>query len=306
VQALYTYANLDLPTWPVFSVVRGTMQRLDLDYWYTLGRAMALLEHTFGVTPCDVDARGWSRANTALGWLKGIATGDFVIIPATRRLALELVNVLEPLIKGAQGQFSRVDENTQAKIFSTITAFHNIVRSGAQEIYVFHLHGRGAYSVSALLEDASVHLSVLAQRTIPESEKKDFGLAGACYACDLWTATGFHAMRALEAEARRYHRMVTSAAQEVDWTLDALINGNSGRNQFGLRDQWKKEGASNDNPLLLIITLLTSLNHIYRNPIMHPEMTLDSEKAKQVFDTAALAISTMVENSVTRQNALPK
>jgi hypothetical protein len=282
------------------------MQRLDIDYWYTLGRAMATLEQTFGVIPCDVDARGWSRANTAVGWLKPIAAGEFVLIPATRRLAAELVEVLEPLIARSQGKPTRLDEHTQAKIHVPLTAFHNIVRSGAQEIYVFHIHGRGAYSVSALLEDASAHLSSLAQQTIPASEKKDFALAGACYACDLWTATGFHAMRALEAEARRYHKIVTNATQEVDWTLHPLVNGNSGRNQFGLRDQWEKEGAKNDSPLLLIITLLTSLSHVYRNPIMHPEMTLDVEKAKQVFDTAGLAISSMVEDRVSRQNAVTR
>jgi hypothetical protein len=282
------------------------MQRLDLDYWYTLGRAMAMLEQTFGIIPCDVDARGWSRTGTALGWLKGVATGDFIVIPAMKRLAAELVAILDPLIEQSQGKFSRIDDHTQAKIHTTLTAFHNIVRSGAQEIYVFHVHGRGVYSVSALLEDAASHLSTLAQQEIPEPEKKDFALAGACFACDLWTATGFHAMRSLEAEARRYHKTVTSATQEVDWTLDPLINGNSGRSQFGLRDQWKKEGASNSSPLLLIITLLTSLSHIYRNPIMHPEMTLDMEKAKQVFDTAALAISSMVEDRVNRRNAAPK
>ena len=277
------------------------MQRLDVDYWYTLGRAMAMLEQTFGIIPCDVDARGWTRANTALGWLKGIATGDFVLISGTQRLANELVAVLEPLVETSQGRPSRIDAHDQARIYSTLTAFHNIVRSGAQEIYVFHIHERGAYSVSALLEDAATHLSTLAQQTIPESGKKDFALAGACYVCDLYTASGFHAMRALEAEARRYHKIVTNAPQEVDWTLDPLINGNDGRNQFGLRNQWKEEGSKNDSPLLLIISLLTSVAQIYRNPIMHPEMTLDLEQAKQVFDTAALVISAMVEDRVKRQ-----
>lgn len=277
------------------------MQRLDLDYWYTLGRSMSALDLTFGITPCDVDSRGWSRTNTALGWLKGIAAGEFVVIPAMTRLAAELAGILEPLVAQSQGRLTRVDEYTQAKIYTTLTAFHSAVRSGAQEIYVFHLHGRGAYSVSALIEGGAAHLSTLAQQAIPESEKKDFNLAGACYVCDLPTASGFHSIRAVEAEARRYHMVVTGAPREVDWTLDPLINGNSGRNQFGLRDQWKKEGTRFDSPLSLIISLLSSIAQIYRNPIMHPEMVLDLEQAKLVFDTAALAISTMVEDRVKRQ-----
>jgi hypothetical protein len=110
-------------------------------------------------------------------------------------------------------------------------------------------------------------------------------------------------MRALEAEARRYHMVVTSIPKEVDWTLDPLVNGNSGGKQFGLRVQWKKEGAKDDSPLMLIITLLSFINQIYRNPIMHPEMTLNLTKAKLVFDSAALAISAMVEDREHRQKA---
>ena len=109
-------------------------------------------------------------------------------------------------------------------------------------------------------------------------------------------------MRALESEARRYHMVVTGRTGEVDWTLNTVINGNSGKGQVGLRDQWKKEGAKDDSPLLLIIALLTSINQIYRNPIMHPEMVLNLDTAKQVFDTAALAISAMVADCVRRGN----
>jgi hypothetical protein len=277
------------------------MQRLDLDYWYTLGRAMAMLDVSFGIKPCDIDERGWSRVNTALGWLRPLSAGEFVLIPATQRLATELVEVLTPLLEKSKGHPARVDATTQAKIYTTLTAFNNIIRSGAQELYVFHVIGTGAYSVSALLENAASHLSPSAQKAIAQSETRDFCLAGACYVCDLPTASGFHAMRALEAEARRYHMAVTGLTKEVDWTLNPLINGNSGKKQIGLRDQWKKEGARDDSPLMLIISLLTSITQIYRNPIMHPEMTLNPEQAKLVFDTAALVISAMVEDRINRQ-----
>jgi hypothetical protein len=173
-------------------------------------------------------------------------------------------------------------------------------RDGAQEIYAFLVVGKGAYSASALISDATSHLSSLAQKELTKEEKQDFILAGACYACAFPTASGFHAMRAIEAEARRYHKQVTNCASVVDWTLDRLINGNSGQKQVGLRDHWKTEGARDDSPLHLIMALLTSINQIYRNPIMHPEMILDDAKAKQVFDTAALVISTMVEDRVKR------
>jgi hypothetical protein len=230
-----------------------------------------------------------------------IAAGDFDVIPGIRRLAGELVKLLSPLLETHQGKPARIDATTQARINVPIGAFHNVLRSGAQDLYVFHVFGVRAYSVTALLENAASHLSELAYQSVSESEKHDFNLAGVCLALDVPTASGFHAMRSLEAEARRYHKVVTGMPAEVDWTLEPLINGNSGRQQFGLRDQWKKEGQRDDSPLLLIITLLKSIAQIYRNPIMHPEMVLTQHEAKHVFDTAGLVISAMVEDRTKRE-----
>ena len=157
-----------------------------------------------------------------------------------------------------------------------------------------------AYSTSSLIHQAELHLSEQAQRVLSGDEIKDFRQAGECLAFGLYTASGFHAMRALEAEARRFHMIATGSSTQVDWTLDPIINGNSGRKQFGLRDQWKKEGARDDSPLVLIMTLLSTITHIYRNPIMHPEMTLDPEQAKQVFNVSSIAINAMVSEGIKR------
>jgi hypothetical protein len=278
------------------------MQRIDLDYWYTFGRAMSLLEECFAVTPCNLDSRDWSRIKTAVSWLGPIATGKLALLSGTKAAAAELIALLAPLLEGHRNTpEATVDPLSQAKIYTLITAFHNSMRSGAQDAYVFLVSGIGAYSATALISDATSHLSELVQQTLDKAEKQDFVVAGACLACAFPTASGFHSMRAMEAEARRYHKFVTGAAIQVEWTLDSLINGNSGKGRFGLRDQWKKEGARDDSQLLLIISLLSSINQIYRNPIMHPEMTLDSGQAKKVFDTAALAISSMVEDRKERE-----
>jgi hypothetical protein len=272
--------------------------RISVEYWYTFGRAMSLLEECFSLVPCDLTPRDWSRISNAIKWLEPIASGEYALIKGTIGIAKELLTLLPPLV---EQKCVRVEPILQAQIHHVLTSFHNEVKSGAFEIYTFLISGVGAFSASALVEDATCHLSEEAQKELIHAEKSDFKLAGACLACMLYTATGFHAMRALEVEARRYHMTVIGGQKEVDWTLDPLINGNSGRNQFGLRDQWKKEGARPDSPLALIISLLASINQIYRNPIMHPEMTLDGPMAKEVFDTAALAISKMVQDRLKRK-----
>lgn len=277
------------------------MEPIDLDYWYTFGRAMALLGECFAKTPCLLGARDLSRISNAMNWLTPIASEEHLVIPGTPQLAKELIELLSPLLQEKETAHpTPVGGMLQAGINNALTAYHNVARSGAQQIHTFLVSGIGAYSATAMVSNAASHLSELAQSQLSGPEKEDFISAGACLACSFPTASGFHAMRALEAEARRYHMVVTGLDKEVDWTLDPLINGNSGKGQVGLRDQWKSEGAKDDSQLLLIITLLKSVAQIYRNPIMHPEMVLNEDTAKQIFDTAALAISAMVRDRAIR------
>jgi hypothetical protein len=295
----FCFADVNFPTSPYRLGGREHMQQFDVDYFYTLGRAMAGLDECFNTGgPCVLDNRDLNTINTALGWLKPIASKSLETVPGTALLAKEIVGLIEPLLAPTASPTLTVTRHAEIKF--SVDAFHNVLRSGAQQIYAFLVLGKGAYSASALIADAASHLSPLAQQVLSKEEKQDFILAGACYACAFPTAAGFHAMRAVEAEARRYHKEVTGCVSIVDWTLDRLINGNSGQKQVGLRDQWKTEGARDDSSLHLIMALLISINQIYRNPIMHPEMILDDPKAKKVFDTAALVVSIMVEDRVQR------
>ncbi len=155
----------------------------------------------------------------------------------------------------------------------------------------------------SLAQTADLHLSELARQVVADTIKKDFTWAGACLAADLFTACGFHAMRALETEARTYHTIVTGV-EMTDVPLWVLIDGD--QKTFpgsGLRGQHEKEGSPQDSQLGLVIALLAYLNKIYRRPIMHPEMTLNHETAKEVFDATAIAISAMVADGEHRREA---
>jgi hypothetical protein len=68
----------------------------------------------------------------------------------------------------------------------------------------------------------------------------------------------------------------------------------------GVLEQEEGQKAS-DSPLGLIIAHLARMNNIYRKPITHPAMTLDSpDAAKEVFDLAAISISLLEKDFVKR------
>jgi hypothetical protein len=48
----------------------------------------------------------------------------------------------------------------------------------------------------------------------------------------------------------------------------------------------------------LVIETLNRINNVYRKPITHPDMVLDSARAMTVFDSAKCAIELMLEDAV--------
>jgi hypothetical protein len=50
-------------------------------------------------------------------------------------------------------------------------------------------------------------------------------------------------MRAVEAEARRYHMLLTGAPKEVDWTLDPLIKAIAAEVNWDCGISGKKRGV---------------------------------------------------------------
>jgi hypothetical protein len=222
-------------------------------------------------------------------------------------MAEDILALVAPIATNEKRGDQSVVYSTQiTQLFQLLRKFGAVLESECSDIFTYHVPNVGAYSTESLIEKAESHLSTEAQNTLTKEDIADFRHAGECLAFGLHTACGFHAMRALEDEARRYHKIVTGAPVEVDWTLDTLVNGNSGRGQFGLRDQWKKEGARDDSPLVLVMSLLSTLTHIYRNPIMHPEMVLDPEQAKQVFNVSSVTINAMVADRIKRGASVGK
>ena len=123
----------------------------------------------------------------------------------------------------------------------------------------------------------------------------DIAEAGRCLLLERHTAAGFHTMRALEAVARGYFRFVFN---------DEPINKNNKR-PLGLGEiasnlskyKTKLESSNIETGALdYIIPILDHLTSIYRNGIMHPELTLSEDLAIDVFDNAKSAIAAMLRD----------
>jgi hypothetical protein len=278
------------------------MDTINVQYFYGLGFAFGRIQEV-AVSGEKLNSWHWSGAlESAKEWATSCSKFEGDLLPKTRKAAVALLASLDEFSK-LLGQDREANTEEWRLISSGIENFYKVFEQEVEDTHCFVVTPVGAYAVTALLVNASSHLSQRAQQIVDDEVKVDFNQAGTCLALDLYTACGFHAMRAVEAEARYYHKDVTGVELK-DVPLGKLIYGDpKSYPNSGLRTQHAKEGSSHDDALGLIISLLSQINAIYRRPIMHPEMSLSAAKAKFVFDTAAIAISAMVTDAVDRLQA---
>lgn len=275
------------------------MDRIHMQYFCGLGFALGRLQSVANSND-KLNSWRWSTmTGVAKDWVQSCATFEVDVLPKTKKGASRLIAVLDEFSKLLGNDREATTEEWKV-IPDGIAEFYKIFEQESEDANVFIVTPVGAYAVSSLLENACSHLSKPAQEIVADEVRQDFDQAGRCLALDLYTACGFHAVRAMEAEARFYHEDVTGV-ELTDVPIGTLIHGDQKKYPgSGLQIQHNKEGGSNENPLGLIISLLSQINAIYRRPIMHPEMSLGRDRAKFVFDTAAIAISAMVTDAVVR------
>ena len=103
---------------------------------------------------------------------------------------------------------------------------------------------------------------------------RDIKDAGKCLALDCHTASGYHILRAVE-------RVVIKYVEKVTGTSYGLKNRNWGAYITVL----KRHNADAS-----VIGYLDHMRTFYRNPIIHPEDTLDGNEAFSLFNASLSAI----------------
>jgi hypothetical protein len=102
-------------------------------------------------------------------------------------------------------------------------------------------------------------------------------------------------MRAIEDIVRIYYEAITGSQpiskNDKPLTLGVLVNS-----LIGKCPKLATAGKNTDRLTGDILPTLSRIVSIYRNAIMHPEMTLDEDHALDVFDNAKAAIASILRD----------
>ena len=173
----------------------------------------------------------------------------------------------------------------------------------ANELPTFHsyiIERRGVYSINALINSPKDVFSEKFGDRLKSLEGRpfeDFVEASRCLAFGFPTACGFHIMRSAEAVLRNWNMQVDTDAQfKTDWKR--CIDGIRSKNNEQTNEERKHRVGS-------VLSILDQIRGMHRNPLMHPEVTLEESQAVVLFDIAKSAIHSILEQIIALEEPLP-
>jgi hypothetical protein len=190
------------------------------------------------------------------------------------KAADNLISQLKRAVSDALTGVQPFDNEAIARIESATLFFNTTLGNEMMELPLFCVEKKGSYSLSALIMGAGNEQPAVVKAKAPITVTDELSRSGVCLAYSCPTASAFHALRALEL-------LVTELISKLNLPPAPLNRCNWGEYIQILR---------NGNAPKEVTDLLQIIKDNYRNPIMHPDDTLDIEQATSLFGICQSAL----------------
>ncbi|OOC51190.1 MULTISPECIES: hypothetical protein [Brucella] len=168
-----------------------------------------------------------------------------------------------------------------------LNAFKHVLEAECRQVDVYSVGQVSIYKTSSLVSNGSKFIPASSYEFLPMEAKKEFDDAGRCLAFDLPTAAGFHALRGLELAIHKY-------LEGFGKTTESLKN-------WGAYVKAVQDLADDDTtavrPSRKVAAMLDRIRALDRNPLMHPQDTLDQDSADMLFRLVAVTVYEMAKDA---------
>ncbi|HEV2163084.1 MAG TPA: hypothetical protein VGR52_12745 [Stellaceae bacterium] len=274
------------------------VERINQFSFYELGQKLkALTAYSGDIKPTPALWVEMYVADNALeDLLKGIPIPVGVCRNAARALSDAITDVIRATFfrKGDDGkmQFHLPADNADAidewkwnSIKSAITTFETVFSAEMREVATYFVPRREIYSTPALVDSADESFPASLLGFLPQKTRDDWKAAGRCLAFNLLSASGFHVARVVEGTVELYYQLFSGkpGATLVSW--------------YEYEKELTAIAAAKPDPCPSEKTLaeFRQMKSDYRNPIMHPRVTLTESDARMLFDNGESLIIAMAE-----------
>jgi len=241
---------------------------------------------------------------TLLEYKEGMTVQD-VFWPVLRatislRSQLEAQGFFSPSLKRSAGALLRAiydvgikeDDPFETDMNALVHGFRlNVVVNKAKEfetvlanelpgLAIYIVYQKGIYSTDELISEADRHVPESLRDMLSAKAKEDIRQSGRCLAFEVGTASAFHMWRAVESVMNCYHEALTEQTFE----------------QAGVTRNWGKyiEALTKAKAEKKVTKFLDHIREEYRNPVTHPDETVELDEAFQLFAAGMSAIGQML------------
>lgn len=259
--------------------------RISLPYFSRLGVALTRLSD---VKPGMKLTDAWVTLLTAQSEVDSLLRTEW-FAPAIRSAYFPgqaLITALKPLTDRSDWETELTQGETWG-IHSKLTEFQTVLNAELGIADCYFVSRKGAFDTASLISAGELcfppDLPAKAATSIA-----DVRAAAKCLAFEVPTASGFHIMRALEAVIRSYWPVASSGkAHPKNKTMGSYIKN--------MND--KGYGSAK------VRAVLQQIKDLHRNPLAHPDVTLEVDEASLLFGICQSAIAAMLREIPTPPSA---
>ena len=263
--------------WVLLAAWRGNMIRLSLSFFYNLG---AVLRPIGGLAGAAKVGQVWGPLTAAQNDLHDLLRTEWFqpAIQSSVAKGSDLMNALLAITNRTDFD-SEVGHQQAFAVTNALATFETVLNSELVRADAYFVTRKGAYDSLILVTDAQKHYPSTLAAKVPGAIV-DVKEAGKCLAFELCTASGFHILRATESVVRAY------------WSTVSKGKPHPRLRTIGSYATLMREKGYGD---VKVIATLFQIKDLHRNPLIHPQATLDLEEAIALFGICQSAISTMLK-----------
>ncbi len=256
------------------------MIRIDAFYFFQIGAALRPLS---GITHETTKRETRYKLWTAHHWLEGLLQKSVYTLRTCVVSGNELLGTLARINDDYGKDDVDLDSNIefidQHYLTTQVQTFEANLSAELQWGNLYLVQPKGGYDLNQLTENGIVLFPSSLASKIPEAIK-DAKEAARCIAFELPTAAAFHLHRLNEVVLRHYYEYVTGGKPHPERRIvTKYIDAMKGY-QVGDR---------------VVFGALSTLVHLHRNPVLHPEQSLDTvEQAIALLGSVNSVVSYML------------
>jgi len=270
------------------------VERINQFAFYEFGKILKQLASADGAQPAHLLVWPLLEAQGSMGRL---LKGDPIPLGVSRAKAQELQDNLGAMVdrhyfKGENGEFKFPDASDQIErweveyLKTLIANFETVFREEMREAATYYVPRRGIFSTAALVDSADDSFPNSVIQSVPEKARTEWRAAGRCLAFNLLSASGFHVARAVEATMETYYQAYSGESGKKLNSWNDYVKA--------LEDLRAKEKID-PPPTEKTIAELRQMKDDYRNPIMHPRVSLSEADARMLFANGESLIIAMAQ-----------